>query len=71
MKPHQRFLAAQRAKRKAKPSAPLLTEGEVWLAAWLAVANASNSTSTARTTEWADRCVDGYATRFNTKGRLV
>lgn len=36
----------------------------VWLQAWLAVANASNSTRKGTADEWADHCLRSFDTRF-------
>lgn len=37
---------------------------QVWLAAWLAVARASNSTKDEAATSWADACLREFDKRF-------
>ncbi len=41
-----------------------ITREQVWLAAWLAVAGASNSTKKEFTTAWADHCLKDFDERF-------
>ena len=42
----------------------LTTRQIVWLQAWLAVANASNSTRHESASNWADQCLAAFDKRF-------
>lgn len=40
---------------------------EIWLRAWIAVAQSSNSTAPATATSWADDCLAKFRARFEAK----
>lgn len=51
--------------KERKKDVSLEEQKHVWLSAWLAVAQASNTLKPSTADHWADQCLEGYLKRFD------